>query len=77
MVNDTKQLLLAMMQRYDIGKKPLSRLLGWGDTTVMRYLDGVEPNREFAARIQELAENPRVFAELLEKAPANRLLREI
>lgn len=67
MVNDTKQLLILMMQRYDIGKKPLSRLLGWGDTTVMRYLDGVEPNREFAARIQELAENPRVFAELLEK----------
>ena len=67
MEKTTKELLLWMIQRYDIGKKPLSRLLGWGDTTVMRYLDGVEPNREFAARILELAENPRVFAELLEK----------
>ncbi len=63
----TKELLLLMMQRYEIGKKPLSRLLGWGDTTVMRYLDGVEPNREFAARIEGLAENPWEYAEVLEK----------
>ena len=67
MVKTTKELLLLMMQRYDIGKKPLSRLLGWGDTTVMRYLDGVEPNREFAGRIKELAENPWSYADVLEK----------
>ena len=62
----TKELLLSMMQRYEIGKKPLSRLLGWGDTTVMRYLDGMEPNKEFAQRIEALAKNPWGFAELLE-----------
>lgn len=66
MVKTTKERLLLMMQRYDIGKKPLSRLLGWGDTTVMRYLDGVEPNREFACRIEQLAENPWMYAEVLE-----------
>jgi len=63
----TKEQLLILMQRYEIGKKPLSKLLGWGDTTVMRYLDGVEPNREFAARIEKLAENPWEYAEVLEK----------
>ena len=63
----TKELLLFMMQRYEIGKKPLSRLLGWGDTTVLRYLDGVEPNREFACRIEQLADNPWLYAEVLEK----------
>lgn len=63
----TKELLLLMMQRYEIGKKPLSRLLGWGDTTVMRYLDGVEPNREFASKIEQLAENPWEYAEVLEQ----------
>lgn len=63
----TKEKLLFMMQRYEIGKKPLSRLLGWGDTTVMRYLDGIEPNHEFAARIGQLAENPWDYAEVLEK----------
>ncbi len=63
----TKELLLLMMQRYEIGKKPLSRMLGWGDTTVMRYLDGIEPNREFAARIEYLAESPWAYADVLEK----------
>lgn len=63
----TKELLLFMMQRYEIGKKPLSRLLGWGDTTIMRYLDGIEPNREFAARIERLAESPLEYAGVLEK----------
>lgn len=63
----TKKLLLYMMQRYDIGKKPLSKLLGWGETTVLRYLDGVEPNREFFKRIEELAENPWKYARVLEQ----------
>lgn len=66
-MNTTKELLLSMMQRYEIGKKPLSRLLGWGDTTILRYLDGVEPNREFAARIEALAENPWEYARVLEE----------
>lgn len=63
----TKELLLHMMQRYDIGKKPLAKLLGWGETTVMRYLDGVEPNAEFLRRIRELAKNPWEYVVLLEK----------
>lgn len=63
----TKELLLDLMHRYEIGKKPLSRLLGWGDTTIMRYLDGVEPNREFAARIEQLAKNPWEYSRVLEK----------
>lgn len=62
----TKERLLSMMQRYEIGKKPLAKLLGWGETTVLRYLDGVEPNAEFARRIAELAQNPWEYALLLE-----------
>ncbi len=67
MVETTKELLKDMTERYNIGKKPLSRLLGWGDTTVMRYLDGVEPNPEFARRIEVLAENPWTYLEVLEQ----------
>ena len=63
----TKDELLLMMQRYDIGKKPLSVVLGWGATTVLRYLNGTEPNAEFARRITELSGNPREYALLLEK----------
>jgi len=62
-----KELLLSITQRYDIGKKPLSRLLGWGETTVMRYLDGVEPNREFLKRIEVLEGNPWEYARMLEQ----------
>lgn len=65
-INSTKEILLAMMEQYDIGKKPLARLLGWGDTTVLRYLDGIEPNREFAARLKLLYENPWEYRKCLE-----------
>lgn len=66
-MESTKERLLSLMEQYEIGKKPLSRLLGWGETTVMRYLDGVEPNREFALRIEELSKDPWQYAELLER----------
>ena len=63
----TKELLKDMIEKYHIGKKPLSRLLGWGDTTVMRYLAGVEPNPEFSKRIEELSRDPWTYLELLEQ----------
>ncbi len=66
-MESTKERLLSLMEQYEIGKKPLSRLLGWGETTVMRYLDGVEPNKEFALRIEELSKDPWQYAELLER----------
>lgn len=62
-----KEQLFSIMERYHIGKKPLSRLLGWGDTTIMRYLNGVEPNHEFAMKIQCLAENPFEYIQILEQ----------
>lgn len=65
-----KQQLFSIMERYQIGKKPLSKLLGWGDTTVMRYLNGVDPNREFAMKIQQLAENPLEYIQILEQNKA-------
>lgn len=66
-MESTRERLLFLMEQYEIGKKPLSRLLGWGETTVMRYLDGAEPNREFALRIEELSKDPWQYAELLER----------
>ena len=57
----------SIMEQYQIGKKPLAKLLGWGDTTIMRYLNGVEPNREFAMKIQQLAQNPFEYIQILEQ----------
>ncbi len=63
----TKEYLKSMMERYNIGAKPLSRLLGWGETTAMRYLGGdVKPNKEFAAKIKLLSENPWEYVRVLE-----------
>ena len=62
-----KEQLCSIMEHYNIGKKPLAKLLGWGDTTVMRYLNGVEPNQEFAIKIQQLAENPWKYIQILEQ----------
>lgn len=62
-----KEQLLSIMECYNIGKKPLAKLLGWGDTTIMRYLSGVEPNKEFAIKIQQLAENPWEYIQILEQ----------
>lgn len=67
MEETTKEQLLLMMKQYEIGRKPLSRLLGWGDTTVLRYLDGVRPNPEFAGRIAVLYRDPWAYAAVLEQ----------
>ena len=66
-----KEQLLFIMECYNIGKKPLSKLLGWGDTTIMRYLNGIEPNKEFAVKIQRLAENPWEYIKIVEQNKEN------
>lgn len=65
-MEDIKQKVTELMNNYNIGKKPLSRLLGWGDTTIMNQVNGGNASREYADRIRELAENPCLFSELLE-----------
>ena len=67
-----------LTKRYDIGKKPLAKLLGWGETTVMRYLNGqAEPNGEFLRRIEELSENPWEYLRLLEYNKDKGVLTEV
>ncbi|WP_251213320.1 Panacea domain-containing protein [Adlercreutzia murintestinalis] len=41
-------------KRYGIGKRPLSRLLGWGELTYSRFVDGAIPSKEYSDRIQHL-----------------------
>jgi hypothetical protein len=65
-MEDTKEQLVQIMELYNIGKKPLSRLLGWGETTVINQLKGT-PRREFAEKINEIWENPYLFSDILEK----------
>ena len=52
--------------QYAIGKRPLSRLLGWGELTYTRLLDGRTPNEAHSAEIVHLLENPTAYARMLE-----------
>lgn len=52
----TRSELQEMLVKYNIGKKPLARLLGWGETTILLYLrDGDElPDNEYTRRLKDL-----------------------
>ena len=43
-----------LLQKYNIGKKPLALLLGWGEATLLRYFDGFTPRREYSEQLREL-----------------------
>lgn len=53
-------------KRYAIGKRPLSILLGWGELTYTRLLDGNTPTTQHAAELRRLLDDPAAFARLLE-----------
>ena len=53
-----------LLKRYNIGKQPLSKLLGWGANTIAREMRHTVPDREHTRRLREL-EDPREMLELL------------
>ncbi len=58
--------LQALPEKYAIGKRPLSLLLGWGETTFSRYYAGDVPSRSYADQLQRIFDSPAFYAELLE-----------
>lgn len=63
----TAEEIQQILDRYSIGKKPLAKLLGWGETTIIRYLDGDIPSKEYADRLRLIRENPGEYYELLKR----------
>lgn len=55
-----------LLDKYNIGQKPLAKLLGWGEVTIIRYLQGVMPTKEYSEKLKDLF-NPYKMKELLEK----------
>lgn len=49
-VSEIKQLL----KKYDIGAKPLAKLLRWGEVNIIRYLNGAIPDRIYSDKLKEL-----------------------
>lgn len=56
-----------ILEGYRIGKKPLAKLLGWGETTIIRYMDGDIPTNEYSNKLKILLDNPEFYYELLVK----------
>lgn len=56
-----------ILEKYNIGKRPLSLLLGWGELTLTRYLDGDIPTRQYSETLRKILNEPGYMKELLEK----------
>jgi len=58
-------------QKYAIGKRPLSLLLGWGEQTFSRYCDGDMPTRQYSNMLKRLFEDPSFYLQILEENKKN------
>lgn len=72
----TKEQIRTLPRKYAIGKRPLSRVLGWGELTYTRIIDGATPTEEHANEIAEMLEIPLKYIMLLDKAYENGLIVE-
>lgn len=63
--------ILDISQRYNIGKRPLLVLLGWGEMTFSRYCDGDIPIKQYSEMLQRIYDDPRYYRTLLETNKEN------
>jgi hypothetical protein len=54
-----------ILDRYRIGKKPLAKLLGWGETTIIRYMEGDIPTNEYSSKLRTILNDPEYYYDLL------------
>lgn len=61
----------AIPEKYNIGKRPLSLLLGWGEQTFSRYYDGDMPTKQYSEILKQIYSDPAYYLSLLEKSKDN------
>ncbi|MCM1039009.1 MAG: DUF4065 domain-containing protein [Roseburia sp.] len=62
-----KEEIISILSRYNVSQKFLSRLLGWGEITLTRYISGgYTPNAANSEKIKAL-NDPYVFQQLLDE----------
>lgn len=66
-----------ILELYNIGKKPLCVLLGWGETTIIRYLDGATPTKQYSSILKEILNNPMAMKDLLIKNKDNEAFSKV
>ncbi|MDD2402260.1 MAG: DUF4065 domain-containing protein [Clostridia bacterium] len=67
----SQELILAIPEKYAIGKRPLSLLIGWGEQTFSRYCDGDMPTKQYSVILQKIYDDPCYYAEILESNKGN------
>ncbi|WP_419742417.1 type II toxin-antitoxin system antitoxin SocA domain-containing protein [Paraclostridium dentum] len=60
-----------IIEKYNIKKRPLSKLLGWGETTLTRYIDGSLPTREYSDKLKLILNSINEMENLLEANKCN------
>ena len=50
-----------ILNKYKIGKKPLSKLLGWGEITLIRYLNGDVPSKVYSEQLYNILNKNKSF----------------
>jgi len=57
----------AILERYKIAKRPLSLLLGWGELTITRYLDGDIPTKQYSDSLKRLRDDYIFYEKMLDE----------
>lgn len=63
--------ILKIPEKYAIGKRPLSLLLGWGEQTFSRYCDGDIPTKQYSDILKRIYDDPGYYDNILEKNKEN------
>lgn len=63
--------ILEIPQKYNIGKRPLSLLLNWGEMTFSRYCEGDMPTKQYSDTLQKIYNEPEFYLTILEENKAN------
>lgn len=61
------EMILEIPKKYDIGKRPLSLLLGWGEQTYTRYCEGDMPTKRYSDVLKKIYDSPEYYERLLEE----------
>lgn len=58
-------------KKYDIGKRPLSNLLDWGELTFTRYFNSDIPSRAYSDVLKQIYNSPEKYLGILEENKEN------
>ena len=63
--------IIKIPNKYAIGKRPLSLLLGWGEQTFSRYFEGDVPTKQYSDILKKIYEEPKYYEKNLEENKGN------